>query len=121
MLRKIKNFIESKKVTKLPALSSAACDYDCYSDGGCENCSIFIEAFDPEYGEIGRWVKKGWPSDEEIQAAYNEDQQREADEHADYIAWNHENEERWDDNDDHSIKVEMALQMTLFPNVPAWA
>ncbi len=49
MLRKIKKFIESRKVTKLPTFADRACDYD-YDLG-----------YDPEYGDIGWYEPKDRP------------------------------------------------------------
>lgn len=35
---------------------SRACSYDCYEDGGCNSCAIWVEWEDEEYGLIGTYV-----------------------------------------------------------------
>jgi hypothetical protein len=70
--------------------------------------------YDPEYGDIG-WYE---PKDDSRERTASEQEAVDAAEKRDHDKWIAENEERWEDTPPTS---EMALQMTLFPNKPAWA
>jgi len=45
------------------------CSYDCYEDGGCANCSVWVEKWDEDYGYYEEWLSK------EAAAEYKRDEE----------------------------------------------
>lgn len=42
------------------------CSYDCYDEGGCSNCSEWVEWEDPDYGTVGEWRRDDNPDEGDL-------------------------------------------------------
>lgn len=55
--------------------AARACNYDCYDQGGCPECSTYREWVDAEYGECAEWTPKNAPTQQKCRMAHCNDMQ----------------------------------------------